>query len=108
MHSYTRAESRERRRLFLKGAHQSIGDNLDPRVTRRIHEIDAIAAERGAKELAALERQADAARDTVAAAKAAVKASKWGAERSAARDALRDAEKNLRRAERAYHRAEQS
>ncbi|MEF9911723.1 hypothetical protein RJT17_16225 [Streptomyces sp. P5-A9] len=108
MHSYTRAESRERRRLFLKGAHQSIGDNLDPRVTRRIHEIDAIAAERGAKELAALERQADAARDTVAAAKAAVKASKWGAERSAARDALRVAEKNLRRAERAYHRAEQS
>nr|WP_202472691.1 hypothetical protein [Streptomyces sp. SID4921] len=94
--------------MFLKGAHQSIGDNLDPRVTRRIHEIDAIAAERGAKELAALERQADAARDTVAAAKAAVKASKWGAERSAARDALRDAEKNLHRAERAYHRAEQS
>ncbi|MFD9762459.1 hypothetical protein ACFWXI_02835 [[Kitasatospora] papulosa] len=108
MHSYTRAESRERRRLFLKGAHQALGDNLDPRVTDRIHAIDAIAAERGAKELAALERQADAARDTVAAAKAAVKASKWGSDRSAARDALREAEKTLRRAERAYHRAEQS
>ncbi|MFE7359782.1 hypothetical protein [[Kitasatospora] papulosa] len=108
MHSYTRAESRERRRLFLKGAHQALGDNLDPRVTRRMHEIDAIAAERGAKELAALERQADAARDAVAAAKAAVRASKWGSDRSAARDALREAEKTLRRAERAYHRAEQS
>ncbi|MFF5617717.1 hypothetical protein [[Kitasatospora] papulosa] len=108
MHSYTRAESRERRRLFLKGAHQALGDNLDRRVTDRIHAIDAIAAERGAKELAALERQADAARDAVAAAKAAVRASKWGSDRSAARDVLREAEKTLRRAERAYHRAEQS
>ncbi|WP_405811224.1 hypothetical protein OG524_18985 [Streptomyces sp. NBC_01520] len=108
MHSYTRAESRERRRLFLKGAHQSIGDNLDPRVTARIHAIDATAAERGARELAALERQADTARDTVATAKAAVKACGWGPDRSAARDALREAEKNLRRAERAYHRAAQS
>jgi hypothetical protein len=107
MHSYTRAESRERRRLFLKGAHQALGDNLDPAVTRRMHEIDAIAAERGARELAALQRQADAARDAVATAKAAVKASKW-ADRSAARDVLREAEKTLRRAERAYHRAEQS
>ncbi|QNE76066.1 hypothetical protein F0344_16865 [Streptomyces finlayi] len=108
MHSYTRAESRERGRLFRKGFHQSMGDNLDPRVTARMHEIDAVAKERGARELAALLRQQETARDTVAAAKAAVRASKWGPDRSAAKDALRDAEKHLRRAERAYHRAENS
>ncbi|MEW2189424.1 hypothetical protein [Streptomyces microflavus] len=108
MHSYTRAESRERGRLFRKGLHQSIGDNLDPKVTARMHEIDAIAAERGARELAALLRQQETARDTVATAKAAVRASKWGPDRSAAKDALRDAEKHLRRAESAYHRAKNS
>lgn len=108
MHSYTRAESRERRRLFLKGAHQALGDNLDPAVTRRMHEIDAKAAERGARELAALQSKTDADRQAVATAKAAVKTSKWGAERDAARDVLRDAEKQLRRSERVLNRAEQS
>ncbi|MGF1342837.1 hypothetical protein ACQSMD_22440 [Streptomyces flavovirens] len=108
MYSYTRAESRERRRLFLKGAHQAFGDNLDSRVTARMHEIDAVAAERGARELAALERQMETARDTVATAKATLRAAKWGTERSAAKDAVREAEKNLRRAERAYHRAANS
>ncbi|MFF9687289.1 hypothetical protein [Streptomyces sp. NPDC014623] len=108
MYSYTRAESRERGRLFRKGFHQAIGDNLDPAVTRRMHEIDAKAAERGARELAALQSKTDADRQAVADAKAAVRTSKWGPDRAAARDVLRAAEKQLRRSERVLHRAEQS
>ncbi|MEE1779447.1 hypothetical protein ACIG8S_23590 [[Kitasatospora] papulosa] len=108
MYSYTKAESRERRRLFLKGAHQALGNNLDPAVTRRMHEIDAKAAERGARELAALQSKTDADRQAVADAKAQVKTSKWGADRAAARDALKAAEKQLRRSENVLHRAEQS
>ncbi|MFF4248619.1 hypothetical protein ACFYY2_29700 [Streptomyces sp. NPDC001822] len=108
MDSYTRSEARERRRLFWKGAHQALGDNLDPAVTRRIHEIDAKAAERGARELAALQSKAETDRQAVAKAKAEVKTSKWGTDRNAARDALKAAEKQLRRSENVLHRAEQS
>ncbi|KPC79530.1 hypothetical protein [Streptomyces sp. NRRL S-4] len=108
MYSYTAAESRERRKLFRRGFHQAIGDNLDPAVTRRMHEIDAKAAERGARELAALQSKTDADRQAVADAKAAVRTSKWGPDRAAARDVLRAAEKQLRRSERVLHRAEQS
>lgn len=107
MYSYTAAESRERRKLFRRGFHQAIGDNLDPAVTRRMHEIDAKAAERGARELAALQSKTDADRQAVADAKAALRTSKW-ADRAAARDALRAAEKQLRRSERVLHRAEHS
>lgn len=106
MHSYTPAESRERGRLFRKGAKQAFNNQLDSRVTDRMHAIDARAAERGARELAALQSKADTDRQAVAVAKAAVKTSKCGADRSAARDALRAAEKQLSRSERVLHRAE--
>lgn len=108
MHSYTRAESRERGRLFRKGFRQALADNVDPKLRAKMHAIDERAAERGARELAALERKADADRQAVADAKAAAKSSKWGADRAAARDALRAAEKQLRKSERVLHRAEQS
>lgn len=105
MHSYTRAESRERNKLFRKGFKQAFNDQLDPKVTARMHEIDARAAERGARELAALRGVADTDRQAVAVAKAAVKTSKW-ADRAAARDALRAAEKQLRISERVLAKAE--
>ena len=106
MHSYTRAESRERGRLFRKGFKQAFNDQLDPRVTDRMHAIDAKAAERGARELAALQSKTDTDRQAVATAKATVKTSKWGADRAAAKDVLRAAEKQRRRSERVLDKAE--
>lgn len=108
MYSYTAAESRERRKLFRRGFHQAIGDNLDPKVTARMHAIDAKAAERGARELESLRRKTDTDRQAVADAKAKVRTSKWGPDRAAAKDALRAAEQQLRRSERVLHRAEHS
>ncbi|MFH8686057.1 hypothetical protein ACH4EC_04275 [Streptomyces anulatus] len=107
MHSYTRAESRERGRLFRKGFRQSLADCLDPDVRRRIERIDQAAAERGALELAALHKvQADARQD-LAAAKA-VERTAPRADRAAAREARKAAEQRVKLAERAVHKAEQS
>lgn len=105
MYSYTPSESRERNRLFRKGFKQAFNDQLDPRVSRRMHEIDAKAAERGARELAALYGKQDTDRQAVATAKAAVKTSR-GSDRAAARTALRAAEKQLRTTERVVDKAE--
>ncbi|GGU94844.1 hypothetical protein FHX79_113710 [Streptomyces cavourensis] len=107
MYSYTKAESRERRKLFIKGLRQAAADNVDPALRRRIERIDQSAAERGALELAALHRvQADARQD-LAAAKAVERAAPR-AERAAAREARKQAEQRVRLAERAVHKAEQS
>ncbi|MEW5542123.1 hypothetical protein AB1339_31295 [Streptomyces cyaneofuscatus] len=105
MHSYTRAESRERGKLFRKGFKQSLADCLDPDIKRRIERIDQAAAERGALELAALHKvQADARQD-LAAAKA-VERTAPRADRPAAREARKQAEQRVRLAERAVHKAE--
>ncbi|MFC8284657.1 hypothetical protein [Streptomyces cyaneofuscatus] len=105
MHSYTRAESRERGKLFRKGFKQSLADCLDPDIKRRIERIDRAAAERGALELAALHKvQADARQD-LAAAKA-VERTAPRADRPAAREARKQAEQRVRLAERAVHKAE--
>ncbi|MFJ9260481.1 hypothetical protein ACIRP4_09455 [Streptomyces bacillaris] len=107
MYSYTKAESRERRRLFVKGLRQSAADCLDPEIRRRIERIDQSAAERGAQELAALHKvQADARHD-LAAAKA-VERTAPRAERATAKEARKAAEQRVRLAERAVHKAEQS
>lgn len=107
MYSYTRAESRERGKLFRKGFKQSLADCLDPDIRRRIERIDAAAAERGALELAALHKvQADARQD-LAAAKA-VERTVPRADRAAAREARKQAEQRVKLAERAVHKAEQS
>ncbi|MFH8690007.1 hypothetical protein ACH4EC_24450 [Streptomyces anulatus] len=107
MHSYTKAESRERGRLFRKGFRQSLADCVDPDVRRRIERIDQAAAERGALELAALHKvQADARQD-LAAAKA-VERTAPRADRAAAREARKAAEQRVKLAERAVHKAEQS
>ncbi|MFD3974660.1 hypothetical protein [Streptomyces cyaneofuscatus] len=105
MHSYTRAESRERGKLFRKGFKQSLADCLDPNIRRRIERIDQAAAERGALELAALHKvQADARQD-LAAAKAAERTAPR-ADKPAAREARKQAEQRVRLAERAVHKAE--
>lgn len=107
MHSYTKAESRERGKLFRKGFKQSLADCLDPDIRRRIERIDRAAAERGALELAALHRvQADARQD-LAAAKA-VERTAPRADKPAAREARKQAEQRVRLAERAVQKAERS
>ncbi|MFD4275865.1 hypothetical protein R2B67_19855 [Streptomyces cyaneofuscatus] len=107
MHSYTRAESRERAKLFRKGFRQSLADCVDPDIKRRIESIDQTAAERGALELAALHKVQADARTDLAAAKA-VERTASRADKPAARQARRQAEERVRLAERAVHKAEQS
>ncbi|MBK6040805.1 hypothetical protein [Streptomyces sp. MBT55] len=105
MFSYTRAESRQRGRLFRKGLRQSLADNVDPAVVRKIEAIDQSAAERGQRELNALHNVRNNDRTTVAQAKAAVRTASRE-DKAAARQALRDAEQQLRRSERAVGKAE--
>ncbi|MFD4025574.1 hypothetical protein ACFWRV_18970 [Streptomyces sp. NPDC058576] len=107
MHSYTKAENRERGRLFRKGFKQAFADNVDPRVTARIHAIDAAAAERGARELAALHEVQATARQELAAAKATERTAPR-TDKATARQARKDAEERVRLAERAIHRAERT
>ncbi|CAD5959336.1 MULTISPECIES: hypothetical protein [unclassified Streptomyces] len=107
MHSYTKAESRERGKLFRKGFKQSLADCLDPDIKRRIERIDQSAAERGALELAALHKVQADARTDLAAAKAAERTASR-ADKPAAREARKQAEQRVRLAERAVHKAERS
>ncbi|WP_411088322.1 hypothetical protein [Streptomyces sp. 061-3] len=105
MYSYTPAEKRQRNRLFRKGFHQALADCVDPQVNARIDRIDAVAAERGQRELHALHAVRDKDRQAVATAKATLRTAPW-AERSAARQKVRDAEQQLKRSERAVNKAE--
>ncbi|WP_030587891.1 hypothetical protein [Streptomyces globisporus] len=106
VYSYTRAESRERAKLFRKGFRQALADCVDPDIKLKIERIDQAAAARGAQELAALHKvQADARQD-LAAAKA-VERTAPRTERAAAREARKQAEQRVKLAERAVHKAEQ-
>ncbi|MFI1779885.1 hypothetical protein [Streptomyces rubiginosohelvolus] len=107
MHSYTRAESRERGKLFRQGFRQSLADCLDPDIKREIERIDQAAAERGALELAALHKVQADARTDLAAAKA-VERTAPRADKAAARESRKQAEQRVRLAERAVHKAERS
>ncbi|MFE2976500.1 hypothetical protein [Streptomyces sp. NPDC059258] len=107
MYSYTRAESRERAKLFRKGFRQALADCVDPDIKRRIERIDRAAAARGALELAALHRVRAEARHDLAAAKATERTAPR-ADKAAARQARRAAEERVRLAERAVRKAEQS
>ncbi|MCX4502744.1 hypothetical protein [Streptomyces anulatus] len=107
MHSYTRAESRQRSKLFRQGFRQALADCVDPAIRQQIERIDQSAAARGAQELAALHKvQADARQD-LAAAKAVERTSPR-ADKAAAREARKAAEQRVKLAERAVHKAEQS
>ncbi|MFD3982661.1 hypothetical protein ACFWR6_29115 [Streptomyces griseus] len=105
MYSYTKAESRERSRLFRKGFKQALADCVDTKVTARIHAIDAVAAERGQRELKALHEVQATARQNLAAAKAAERTAPR-TDRAAAREARKQAEQRMKLAERAVHKAE--
>ncbi|MFJ9620536.1 hypothetical protein [Streptomyces sp. NPDC101181] len=107
MYSYTRAESRQRRRLFVQGLRQSTADCVDPDIKRKIERIDQSAAERGALELAALHRVRAGARQDLAAAKAAERTAARP-DKPAAREARKQAEQRLRLAEREVSKAERS
>ncbi|WP_103532257.1 hypothetical protein [Streptomyces sp. SM11] len=107
MHSYTKAESRQRSKLFRQGFRQALADCVDPDIRRKIERIDEAAAARGAQELAALHKvQADVRQD-LATAKAAERTAPR-ADKPAAREARKAAEQRVRLAERAVHKAEQS
>ncbi|MFI5478392.1 hypothetical protein ACIBAB_04645 [Streptomyces rubiginosohelvolus] len=105
MHSYTRAESRERAKLFRRGLRQSLADCVDPDIRRKIERIDKSAAERGALELAALHRVQAEARHDLAAAKATERTAPR-ADKATARQARKAAEERVRLAERAVNKAE--
>ncbi|MEU2094390.1 hypothetical protein ABZ741_39145 [Streptomyces globisporus] len=107
MHSYTRAESRQRGKLFRKGLRQSLADCVDPAIRQQIERIDQSAAERGQRELNALHNIRETDRQAVAQAKAKVRTASRD-DKAAARQALRDAEQQLKRSERAVHKAEQA
>ncbi|WP_405190013.1 hypothetical protein OG473_10180 [Streptomyces anulatus] len=105
MYSYTKAESRERSRLFRKGFKQALADCVDAKVTARIHAIDAVAAERGQRELKALHEVQATARQNLAAARAAERTAPR-TDKATARQARKDAEMRVRLSERAVHKAE--
>ncbi|MGW3090090.1 hypothetical protein [Streptomyces sp. NPDC001108] len=105
MESYTRAEKRERARLFRKGFRQALADCVDPKVEKAIDRIDQRAAERGAQELRALHKVQADARQTLANAKATERTAAR-TDRATAREARKQAEDAVRRAERAVARAE--
>lgn len=105
MYSYTPAEKRQRAKLFRKTFRQALADCVDPKLNARIDAIDAVAAERGQRELNALRTVREKDRQAVATAKATLRTVPW-AERSAAKQTVRDAEQQLRRSERAVDRAE--
>ncbi|MGO4752691.1 hypothetical protein AB4212_29485, partial [Streptomyces sp. 2MCAF27] len=90
--SYTAAEKRQRAWLILRGTKQAAADAVDPKLDRKIERIDAIAAERGQREAAALIRQDEKAKAALAAAKAAERAARRE-DRTAAREARKQAEK---------------
>ncbi|MFB7915240.1 hypothetical protein [Streptomyces sp. NPDC056061] len=105
MESYTRAEKRERARLFRKGFRQALADCVDPKVEKAIERIDERARVRGAQEFEALLKVQADARQAVANAKATERTAARE-DRAAARQARKTAEDHLRRAERAVARAE--
>jgi len=105
MHSYTRAESRERGKLFRRGFKQALADCVDPAIRQQIERIDQAAAERGQRELTALHTVRETDRQAVAQAKAKVRTASRE-EKAAARQALRDAEQQLKRSEKAVSKAE--
>ncbi|MFH9121114.1 hypothetical protein [Streptomyces globisporus] len=105
MYSYTRAESRQRSKLFRKGFRQSLADCVDPAIRQQIERIDQSAAARGQQELNALHNVRDTDRQAVAKAKAKVRTASRE-NKAAARQALRDAEQQLKRTERAVNKAE--
>jgi uncharacterized protein YlxW (UPF0749 family) len=106
--SYTGAEKRRIAWLALKAGKQSLAgdrnaDTIDPRLKREMDRIEERAADRGQREVQALQRKLDQARNDAATAKAAMRTSS-GNERAAARRQMNDHEAAARRIERELRR----
>ncbi|MFF2933524.1 DUF6257 family protein [Streptomyces mirabilis] len=106
--SYTGAEKRRLAWLTLKAAKQSMAgdpnvDTIDPRVKAEAERIEQRAEDRGTREVDALERRLNEARNAAASAKATMRTSS-GRDRSAARTQMNDHEAAARRIERELRR----
>lgn len=98
--SYTSSERRQRLRAVVGGVRQAAADADTGRHAKTIDRIDARAEERGARELAAMRRELDTAKQAVAAAKTTLRTADRSG-RDAAKRALRTTEDTLKRTERA-------
>lgn len=106
--SYTGAEKRRIAWLAIKAGKQSLAgdrndDTIDPRLKREMDRIEERAADRGQREVKALERKLNQAREDAATAKASMRTSS-GPERAAARRQMHDHEAAARRIERELRR----
>ncbi|WP_019054951.1 DUF6257 family protein [Streptomyces prunicolor] len=102
--SYTRGEKLRLAWLVAKAAKQSMAgdrnvDTIDPRLKRKVDQIQERAAERGKAEFNALQGQLAKARREAAAAKVTMRTSK-GPDRAAARRTMYEREGAARRLER--------
>jgi uncharacterized protein YlxW (UPF0749 family) len=101
--SYTGAEKRRIAWLALKAGKQSLAgdrnaDTIDPKLKREMDRIEERAADRGQREVQALQRKLDQARNDAATAKAAMRTTR-GPERASARREMHDHEAAARRIE---------
>lgn len=101
--SYTGREKRRLAWLTLKAAKQSLAgdrnvDTINPRVKAEAERIEQRAEDRGTREVNALERRLNEARNAAASAKATMRTSS-GKDRAAARNQMHDHEKAARRIE---------
>jgi hypothetical protein len=106
--SYTRGEKFRLAWLVAKAVKQSAAgdrdvDTIDDRIKREADRIEKRAEERGAREVAALERRLNEARDAAASAMATMRTSS-GRERAAARGEMQRHEQTARRVERELRR----
>jgi uncharacterized protein YlxW (UPF0749 family) len=101
--SYTGAEKRRIAWLALKAGKQSLAgdrndDTIDPKLKREMDRIEERAADRGQREVQALQQRLSSVRDAAASAKATMRTSR-GTERAAARRQMNDHEAAARRIE---------
>ena len=106
--SYTGAEKRRIAWLAIKAGKQSLAgdrndDTIDPKLKREMDRIEERAADRGQREVQALERKLNQARNDAATAKAAMRTSN-GPDRAAARRQMHEHEAAARRVERELRR----
>ena len=102
--SYTRGEKARLAWLVAKAAKHSLAgdrdvDTIGDEVKREAERIEKRAEERGAREVAALQRRLDEARNAAAGAKVTMRTSR-GKDRAAARGEMQRHEQTARRVER--------
>ncbi|WP_316740454.1 DUF6257 family protein [Streptomyces sp. MK7] len=106
--SYTTGEKLRLAVLVGKAAKQSMAgdrnvDTISPRVKREVERIEQRAADRGAREVKALQTRLEQARTGAATAKAAMRTSR-GQDRAKARREMQQHEQAARRLERELRR----